>query len=139
MADYFTQFSCVLEIGSVANATWALDLYETLRLEYSNEGEDLLFDVSVDATDPQRLLIGDPGSGDTNQVIEFVRRCAHALDLSGLWGFEWANTCSRPHLDAFGGGAVVIDLEDGRIVDSVSTNYWLTRYLESGVSHAGSH
>lgn len=30
MAEYFTQFSCVLDVGSPENAARALDLYNTL-------------------------------------------------------------------------------------------------------------
>ena len=139
MADYFTNFSCVLNTGSTENSERALEIYHNLRMEYGAEGIDVLFVVSAEDNEPKSLWIRDSTSGDPEHVTEFVRRCGHSLGLTGLWGFEWANTCSRPHLEAFGGGAIVIDLEDGRLVDSVATNDWLTRYLESGVSDVGSH
>ncbi len=56
------------------------------------------------------LWIHDDDHGDVEAVIRFVLRLAEELDLIGLWGFQYALTCSRPRLDAFGGGAHVIDL-----------------------------
>ncbi len=47
--------------------------------------------------------------GEPEHAIQFVLRCAEALDLTGLWGFLWALTCSEPRLDGFGGGAQLID------------------------------
>ena len=52
----------------------------------------------------------DEDAGDPECLIAFVLLCAEAFDLTGLWGFEYANSCSRPRLDAYGGGAHVVDL-----------------------------
>jgi len=41
-------------------------------------------------------------------LLEFVQ---HLLDKFGIEesvGFEWAHTCSKPCLDAYGGGAAII-------------------------------
>jgi hypothetical protein len=37
-------------------------------------------------------------------------------------GFQWADTCSKPRLDEFGGGAVYISADD---VEFMSTGRWL--------------
>jgi hypothetical protein len=58
-----------------------------------------------------------------------VLRLAEAIDLTGLWGFEHSNTCSRPRLDAFGGGAHVIDLGARKCVGWVNTQTWLAAAL----------
>jgi hypothetical protein len=58
-----------------------------------------------------------------------VLRLAEALDLTGLWGFDYANTCSRPRQEAFGGGAHVIDLGARKSIGWVSTHEWLTAAL----------
>jgi len=65
-------------------------------------------------------------------VIAFVLLCAEEFDLKGLWGFEYANTCSKPRLDAFGGGAHVIDLGARKSVGWTSTNEWLAVALDGG-------
>jgi hypothetical protein len=68
-------------------------------------------------------------TGDPQQAIDFVLRCAEAFALTGRWGFQWANTCSRPRIDAFGGGAHVLDLERRTTVAWTDTNGWLARTL----------
>ena len=71
-------------------------------------------------------------------MIEFVLLCAEQFDLKGLWGTEYANICSKPRLDAFGGGAHVIDLGARKTVGGTSTNEWLCRALEGDNPDAGS-
>ena len=48
----------------------------------------------------------DDVTGDPERLIQFVKRCAAEFGLTGRWGFQYANTCSRPRLDGFGGGAM---------------------------------
>ena len=75
------------------------------------------------------LWIRDEVTGDLQQVILFVQRCAGAFGLSGRWGLQWANTCSRPRVNAFGGGAHVRDLATRETVSWTDTNGWLARTL----------
>lgn len=126
MADYFTHFSCLLDMRTPENAARALELYND-----QPEDEDGLrlsdgFLLSLEGGSGTELWIYDDGSGDPERVIEFVLLCAETFDLKGLWGFEYANTCSRPRLDAFGGGAHVVDLGNRKSIGWVSTNEWLT-------------
>ncbi|MGB4907012.1 MAG: hypothetical protein WBP15_00590, partial [Tabrizicola sp.] len=58
-----------------------------------------------------------------------VLRLADELDLTGLWGFQYALTCSRPRLDAFGGGAHVVDLGARKSVGWTSSQEWLADAL----------
>ena len=75
------------------------------------------------------LWIRDDVAGDPQQVILFVKRCAEAFGLAGRWGFQWANACSRPRVNAFGGGAHVLDLETRETIAWTDTNGWLVRTL----------
>lgn len=56
-------------------------------------------------------------------------RLAAEIELTGLWGFDYAMTCSRPRLEAFGGGAHVIDLGARKSIGWISTHEWLTAAL----------
>lgn len=58
-----------------------------------------------------------------------MQRLAETFDLKGMWGFAYAMTCSRPRLDAFGGGAHVIDLGARKSIGWTSTQEWLTAAL----------
>lgn len=129
MADYFTHFSCLLDVGPQENAAQALALYAA-----PPDDEDDAFDdgfaLSID--EGSRLWMRDDASGDPEKVIRFVRQYAAAFDLTGLWGFEYANTCSRPRVDGFGGGAHVLDLATGETAAWIDTGGWLATVLGGG-------
>ena len=79
-----------------------------------------------------QLWMRDDTTGDPAHVIRFVQRCATAFGLSGRWGFQYANTCSRPRPDGFGGGAHVLDLATGETVAWTYTHGWLAQVLDGG-------
>ena len=92
MANYFTHFSCLLDVGSPENAARALDLYNALARE--NAGEDPPSDAFMLSIQPEhggtQLWMRDDGTGDPEHVIQFVKRCAAAFGLTGLWGMQYA-------------------------------------------------
>jgi hypothetical protein len=139
MADYFTHFSCLLDVGTPDKAARAYEAFLTLRNHVYAETEALCcgFDLSIQ-TDPSRstLWIHDGDSGDPEAVIQFVLRLAEELDLTGLWGFSYALTCSRPRLEAFGGGAHVIDLGARKLIGATSSQEWLATALNGEDAHA---
>jgi hypothetical protein len=93
MADYFTHFSCLLDVGTPDKAARALALFQNLR-EADQDAEDpevAGFDlVRQDAPEDSTLWIHDDEHGDVEAVIRFVLRLAEELDLTDLWGFEYA-------------------------------------------------
>ncbi|MBN9362819.1 MULTISPECIES: hypothetical protein [unclassified Devosia] len=134
MADYFTHFSCLFDVGTAANAARAIEIYETAVLDGDpdhplSDGFSASIDDEAGGT---TLWISGYASGDPECVIAFVLLCAEAFDLKGLWGFEYANTCSRPRLDAYGGGAHAIDLGARKSIGWVCSYEWLTTVLAGG-------
>ena len=139
MADYFTHFSCLLDVGTSLNALSAHLLFTKLRLEDGGLAEPLYsgFELTLQEGDCAHILwIHDDVSGDVEQVIGFVLRLAHEFDLKGLWGFDYANSCSRPRVGAFGGGAHVIDLGARTTIGWTNTNEWLANALNGEDAHA---
>ncbi|MCQ9157200.1 hypothetical protein [Acidomonas methanolica] len=134
MADYFTHFSCVLDVGTVENAARALDLYNDFMTELA--AEDPPSDGFRLSVEPEhggtKLWMRDETTGDPQQVVVFVLRCARTLRLRGRWGFQWANTASRPRIGAFGGGAHLLDLGKRRTIAWITTDRWLAEGLEGG-------
>lgn len=132
MADYFTHFSCLIDVGSPDKAARALALFQGLRAA-DQDADDPVFSgftlVHQDASEGSTLWIHDDEHGDVEAVILFVLRLAEDLDLTGLWGFQYGLTCSRPRLDAFGGGAHVIDLGARKSIGWTSTQEWLAAAL----------
>jgi hypothetical protein len=83
------------------------------------------------------LWIRDELTGDPQRVILFALRCAEELGLTGRWGFQWANACSRPRVNAFGGGAHVLNLAICKTIAWTDTSGWLARTLSSGRAKRG--
>ena len=134
MADYFTHFSCLLNVGTPENAARALELYNSLSAE--GAAEDPPSEAFLLSIEPQyggkELWMRDDVTGDPERLIQFVKRCAAEFRLTGRWGFQYANTCSRPRLDGFGGGAHVIDLATGETLAWIYTDGWLASVLDGG-------
>ena len=132
MADYFTYFSYLIDVGSPDKAARALALFQELCAA-DQDADDLEvagFTLArQDAPEDSTLWIHDDEHGDVEAVIRFVLRLAEELDLTGLWGFQYALTCSRPRLDAFGGGAHVLDLGARKLIGATSTQDWLSAAL----------
>lgn len=134
MADFFTHFSCLLDVGTPENAARALDLYNALSEEGATEeppSEGFLLSIQPEHGGTQ-LWMRDDVTGDPERLIQFVKRCAAEFGLKGLWGFQYANTCSRPRINAFGGGLHVLDLASGETVDWLYTDGWLATVLDGG-------
>lgn len=137
MADYFTHFSCLLDVQSPENAARALDLYTAFCEEGAaedppSEGFDLSIVPEHGGT---QLWMRDDTTGDPETLIRFVKRCAR-FGLTGFWGFQYSLTCSRPRVNAFGGGGHVLDLGTGETVDLIDTDGWLSIVLEGGDPYA---
>lgn len=132
MANYFTHFSCLLDVGTHENAVRAVGLYNAPPDGSRDDhpfADGFLLSIQPENGGAQ-LWIRDDVTGDPESVIRFVMRCATTFALTGRWGMQWANSCSRPRLDGFGGGAHVLDLTTGETVDWVDTNGWLSSVLE---------
>lgn len=134
MADYFTHFSCLLDVGTIENAARALDIFKGLAED--SEAEEPLYSgflVSIQS-DPNgtQVWMKDDGNGNVDGVIEFVKLCAAEFRLTGRWGFQYANSCSKPRLDGFGGGAHALDLGTGEQLDWICTDVWLANVLNGG-------
>jgi hypothetical protein len=134
MADYFTHFSCLLDVGTPQNAARALDLYNALTEAGAAEeppSEGFLVSIQPEHGGSQ-LWLRDDVSGDPERLIQFVKLCAAEFGLKGRWGFQYANTCSRPRLNSFGGSAHILDLGTGDTVGWIDTDGWLATALDGG-------
>ena len=134
MADYYTHFSCLLDVSTPENATRALDLYNTMAGE--NATEDPPSDGFLLSIQPEhggtQLWMRDNVTGDPERLIQFVKLCAREFGLIGRWGFQYANSCSKSRVNAFGGGAHALDLASGETIAWTYTDGWLAEVLEGG-------
>ncbi len=132
MADYFTQFSFVIPV-TPEQGDWVAQVH-ALATELIGHAEDGEARENIEG--PQDMVsaalglaekrdgdpclqvvhddkegtvwVGSEDPGDVDYTAELVQAFLKRFDLDLVVSFEWANTCSKPRLDAFGGGAVVI-------------------------------
>ncbi len=136
MANYTTSFSCLLPVGA-GNVDAALALYEQMEAECETGHNEIGFEAQRDSDDAASLwLYSDDSRGDVEQVIAYVLQCAEALNLSGVWGFRWGLGCDKPRLDAYGGGAQVLDLGRRESVGWIDCEHWLAQRTGAGGLHA---
>jgi hypothetical protein len=93
MADYFTHFSCIIDVGTPNKAARALAVFQELRAAEQDADEPEFAGLTLsrqDAPEGSTLWIHDDEHGDVEAVICFVLRLANELDLTGLWGFQYA-------------------------------------------------
>lgn len=132
MAEYVVRFSCTLDVGTPENAATAIDLFYGLAEDIERkEDREIGFLVSIQPDEGGSVLwLRDDTTYDLEPVIRFVLLCAETFDLKGLWGFEYANTCASPRLDAFGGGAHVVDLTAREMAGWTNSQDWLNAALK---------
>lgn len=135
MADHYTQFSCTLDLQTPDNLAKAMEIFRpTEKSGAHDHGWFGFMACPSPEGGPGSLWLHDDGAGDVEELIEFVQHCGRTLGLTGRWGFQYANTCSKPRIDDFGGGAHVLDLATGETVSWLSTDSWLAEILSEGAS-----
>ncbi len=131
MANYQTRFACKLLVGNDDARQRAIALHAEYRAKLEERNEDVNFEIKTDRVSDAYSLIFTSleGSGDPDQVVDFLARLGPALGLTGRWGFVWANVCDRDRFDGFGGGAVIVKLETGEVAASLDCESWLADTL----------
>ncbi|GBQ25774.1 hypothetical protein AA12717_2169 [Gluconacetobacter sacchari DSM 12717] len=129
MAEYFTRFSARLPMTSESAAHEALLALDGRRKageadgDPNPEGFEAAYDHLDAAGRPVVWLHSRVGSPDN--VVAFVQDCAErGLTEPGLWTLIWSFDCSKPRLNGYGGGACIVDLATGAIVERIDLNHW---------------
>jgi hypothetical protein len=134
MPDYTTRFSCRLDTGSTAMAARARRRFAAYQRLVNLTDDQVCFEIEADPMEdsPGGIWIHDEdGMGDPDHVIDFLLASARRLGLKGRWGFSWSYGCSRPVLDAFSGGACVLDFGAGTIIGDLNCGEWIDEIIQS--------
>lgn len=121
MADHFTRFSFAVPLDGAVQIEWATQAVayiESVRDEQHNPVDtDEFFAVLPEdpefysygvEVDEDGLWFHDEESGSIDDLIPFVQAYLAKFDPKGSVGAEWADVCSRPIIDSFGGGGILI-------------------------------
>lgn len=81
---------------------------------------------AAEVEDDDGLWIHSDESGDVDEAARFVQVFLQKFRPDESVGFEYANTCSKPRLDAFGGGAALITAES---IEFMHSGGWLSKRM----------
>jgi hypothetical protein len=127
MANYYTQFSFIVKLNK-NDITDALKIYNSLSEEDCPAKEEILDDEDyvefIADPDKEGLWVYCEEVGNPENAARFVQYLMQHFTVLPM-GFEWANTCSKPRSDAFGGGACWITKDN---IEWLSTNTWLEEH-----------
>jgi hypothetical protein len=138
MADYYTKFSVILPLPDEAAQTYALDLAGKASRALMQDGpsdtlpdsiQDMIevwnFETVADNRDGKWGIWLNGEQGGVDAACAFIQHLLQKFIPQGRVEFEWSNDCSKPRVDAYGGGAVIIT---ARKIKSMSTTEWLRRH-----------
>jgi hypothetical protein len=133
MADYFTDFSFILPLANEVQQEYALNLAhsasrhrfgeEPLPADFPASLADVLEDWQFESEADDDGIWLHSESGGIDAVCAFVQHLLEKFNPSGRIAFEWSHDCSRPRVDAYGGGAAIITASE---IKTMNTADWLT-------------
>jgi hypothetical protein len=142
MADYYTNFSLVLELPDQSAQEYALKVArEAADMRFGEDPPELppafppslvdVLEIWLFETETQGSLEkGKYGiwlhssDGGIDAVCAFIQHLLRKFQPGGSVSFEWSNDCSKPRTDAYGGGAAIIT---ARKIKSMTTYEWLQK------------
>jgi hypothetical protein len=135
MADYFTNFSLVISLANETEQEYALELAHKASLAQQGDElpndfpkalvdmiEDWHFETVADNSGTKHRLWLHSIYGGVDAVCLFIQHLLQKFDLQGKVSFEWSHDCSKPRVDAYGGGAAFITAQEIR---TMSTAAWV--------------
>jgi hypothetical protein len=135
MADYFTNFSLILNLASEAEQAYALDLaHKASQAQLGNDLpddfpkalvdtiEDWQFETDADNSGTGHGLWLHSMNGGVDAVCGFIQHLLQKFDPKRYVTLEWSHDCSKPRVDAYGGGASIITAKE---IKSMNTAAWL--------------
>jgi len=136
MADYFTNFSLILKLPDEAAQKHALDLATQARdIMYQGDTpptdfpaflaevvEDWQFETEAENSAECPGIWLHSSNGGIDAVCAFIQHLLQKFDPEGSVTFEWSHDCSKPRVDAYGGGAAIITAAE---IKTMNTGQWL--------------
>jgi hypothetical protein len=139
MADYYTNFSLVISLANETEREYALDLAHKAGLAQQGDElpdnfpkalvdviEDWQFETVAEDSGTKHGLWLHSMYGGVDAVCAFIQHLLQKFDPQGRVSFEWSHDCSKPRVDAYGGGAAFITAQE---IKTMSTAVWLNEQI----------
>lgn len=111
MADYYTETSFILPLAE-EQVEQSLQIISNYEKELDNKGECLTFEFEKE--DGGIWFHGD--CIDIDMLVDVVQSILDKLDIEDEIRFYWAEYCSKPRLNSFGGGACKLNANDTPVI-----------------------
>lgn len=124
MANNYCSFSAMLPLKTKKEREWVNKAFEEIQdaldeeltgetdpatkkwaRDWTKNYESLGFDTELQ---DEGLWIYTEESGNVDAVADFVRMFLREFHPDKFWKMTWACTCSRPKIDEFDGGALMV-------------------------------
>jgi len=125
VADYYAHFSFEIPKLRKSEVEWLKAEIER-RSKTLDENDFPLFDAEYRLED-QALWLHDSEGCNLDNLALFIQEFIKQFRPKAIFGFEWSNDCSKPRLDAYGGGAVVIT---NKSIRWVNTSTWVSKTIK---------
>ena len=125
MANNYTQFSVMLPLPEKAGMEEVFGgIWEVQREEAENDPECEAYEIyggfEYEIQPGEGVWVHDEdGNGNPEAAAGFIQRYLKDLDIKEAVYMSWANTCSKPRINEFDGGGVVI---------TATKMYWRNSY-----------
>ena len=115
MANNYLQFSIMLPLPESEGAQEAVkafyDEFQKQRDEAEGSGDpddwDEKYDLQSELSDGKVWIYADE-TGSLEAVVEFIQEYLEHFQIDGGVYFSWAETCSKPRVNEFAGGAFLV-------------------------------
>ena len=142
MADYFTNFSLILELPDQSAQEYALNLaQQATDMRFGEDPPKITADFPASLVDVLELWHFETESqgsleqgkygiwlhssdGGIDAVCMYIQHLLWKFNPDGRMEFEWSNDCSKPRTDAYGGGAAIITAKK---IKTMTTGEWLQK------------
>lgn len=110
MANYYNQFSFIIDVDTQEEVDFFTKSIADAEDEEINEDAQHVCEFIIEIQDDGkfRLWFCEEENGDIDTLGGIIAAYQQQFKCDEIVSFEWSSTCSRPRLDAFGGGAMVI-------------------------------
>ncbi len=138
MADYFTNFSVIVPLPDEPAQVYAIELAtqagagnlgDELPADFpaslTDVIEDWVFDTDAESSEGKWGLWLHSSCGGIDAVCAFIQHLLQKFSPAGCVSFEWSNDCSKPRVDAYGGGAAIITV---RKIKTMTTVEWVCKH-----------
>ncbi len=114
MANNYTEFSVLLPKVDEAELVRFMEEVEARqeKAEEDNDWESMPLRGMEYETRGGELWLHADESGDVSAAEELIREFLNRFEIRGGVYMSWASTCSKPRINQFEGGAMVVTRQD---------------------------